>query len=441
MLQIIYLLFAMSLSGTAALLLYLAATSLLDSYISASMRYLCLKICMLFFLLPFPILKHLFIQLLLPSSDIDFFASRVTVYPKEAIIQTANGFYFPFLDLSVQIVLGIWGIMLLTLIGYGFWRFWQFYHVFRHYPTERPEYLHLLSSLKSEMHIPTPVRLYDCNASISPFTCGAVHPAILLTALVDDDSVELTLRHELQHIQTHDFFYRGLAAVLILLHCFNPFAYILFRELTEVQEMNCDEHVLQTLSANEKKKYGHMIIDFAVRTQKLHTKAICFSRNNTRFLKKRIRKIASGTQKRKLLTPVLLTVLCLTAGIPVAAYSPYTIDWRNETNFLEEDDFTADWIEYSDDPTVSDIPDDEQTFSITDAYILTDEGEIIVLKTSAAVRAACKQHTYKSGTLKKHRPNGKGCTVDTYNSIYCTKCHFVKNKTFYSSLTYKICPH
>ena len=110
MLQIIYLLFAMSLSGTAAFLLYLAATSLLDSYISAGMRYLCLKICMLFFLIPFPILKHLFVQLLLPSSDIDFFASRVTVYPKEAIIQTANGFYFPFLDLSVQIVLGIWGI-------------------------------------------------------------------------------------------------------------------------------------------------------------------------------------------------------------------------------------------------------------------------------------------------------------------------------------------
>ena len=441
MLQIIYLLFAMSLSGTAAFLLYLAATSLLDSYISAGMRYLCLKICMLFFLIPFPILKHLFVQLLLPSSDIDFFASRVTVYPKEAIIQTANGFYFPFLDLSVQIVLSIWGIILLTLIGYGFWRFWQFYHVLRHYPTERPEYLHLLSFLKSEMHITTPVRLYDCNALISPFTCGAVHPAILLTALVDDDSVELTLRHELQHIRTHDFFYRGLAAVLILLHCFNPFAYILFRELTEVQEMNCDEHVLQTLSANEKKKYGHMIIDFAVRTQKLHTKAICFSRNNTRFLKKRIRKIASGTQKRKLLTPVLLTVLCLTAGIPVAAYSPYTIDWRNETDFLEEDDFTADWIEYSDDPAASDIPDDEQTFSVTDAYILTDDGEIIVLKTSGTVRAACKQHTYKSGTLKKHRPNGKGCTVDTYNSIYCTKCHFVKNKTFYSSLTYKLCPH
>ncbi len=441
MLQIIYLLFAMSLSGTAAFLLYLAATALLDSYISASMRYLCLKICMLFFLIPFPILKHLFVQLLLPSSDIDFFASRVTVYPKEAIIQTANGFYFPFLNLSVQIVLGIWGIILLTLIGYGFWRFWQFYHVFRHYPTERPEYLHLLSFLKSEMHITTPVRLYDCSASISPFTFGTARPAILLTALVDDDSVELTLRHELQHIRTHDFFYRGLAAVLILLHCFNPFAYILFRELTEVQEMSCDEHVLQNLSANEKKKYGHMIIDFAVRTQKLHTKAICFSRNNTRFLKKRIRKIASGTQKRKLLTPVLLTVLCLTAGIPVAAYSPYTIDWRNETEFLEENDFTADWVEYSDDLTAFDIPDDEHTFSITDAYILTDEGEIITFPISSAERATCRQHIYKSGTLKRHYPSMNDCTVKIYNIIYCSKCHYVKEQTLEITSFHVPCPH
>ena len=117
MLQIIYLLFAMSLSGTAAFLLYLATTSLLDSYISAGMRYLCLKICMLFFLIPFPILKHLFVQLLLPSSDIDFFASKVTVYPKEAIIQTANGFYFPFLDLSVQIVIDTHRIWILALLA------------------------------------------------------------------------------------------------------------------------------------------------------------------------------------------------------------------------------------------------------------------------------------------------------------------------------------
>ena len=40
--------------------------------------------------------------------------------------------------------------------------------------------------------------------------------------------------------------------------------------------MNCDEHVLQTLSANEKKKYGHMIIDFAVRTQKLTQRQSAF---------------------------------------------------------------------------------------------------------------------------------------------------------------------
>ena len=111
------------------------------------------------------------------------------------------------------------------------------------------------------------------------------------------------------------------------------------------------------------------------------------------------------------------------------------------TSAAKEDDFTADWIEYSDDSAASDIPDDEQTFSITDAYILTDDGEIIVLQTSGAARAACKQHTYKSGILKKHRPKGTSCTVDLYNITYCTKCHFTKNMTFRNSIAYKICPH
>lgn len=184
-----------------------------------------------------------------------------------------------------------------------------------------------------------------------------------------------------------------------------------------------------------------MIIDFAVRTQKLHTKAICFSGNSTRFLKKRIPENCFRHTETQALTPVLLAVPLPDAGIPVAAYSPYTIDWRNETDFLKEDDFTPTGFEYSDDPAASDIPDDEQTFSITDAYILTDDGEIIVLKTSGAVRAACKQHTYKSGTLKRHYSNKKGCTVKTYKVIYCAKCRYMKEQTLKSTASYSPCPH
>ena len=48
MIQIAELLFAMSLSGTLAFLVYLIAAHFLDSCFSANVKYICLKICMLF---------------------------------------------------------------------------------------------------------------------------------------------------------------------------------------------------------------------------------------------------------------------------------------------------------------------------------------------------------------------------------------------------------
>lgn len=451
MLQAIYLILTISLSGTAAFLLYLAAVSFLDAYISAGTRYLCLKICMLFFLVPFPLLKSLLSIFLSTSdvfsiSDVLFSKSIITVYPKESIILTADGVRFPFLTMPVLVVFGIWGVLLLAVLGYGILRFLQFYRLFQQCPAAPAADLKLLSHLKAESHITASVRLYRCDAAVSPFTCSTLRPSIFLTSLVDEDSLELTLRHELQHIRTHDFFFRCLAAVLLLLHCFNPFAYILFRELTEVQEMNCDEQVLRRLPENERKKYGHMVIDFALCTQKLHPKAICFSRNNTRFLKKRICKIASNTRKKRFLSPALLILLCLTAGIPAAAYRPSIIDWRTEEDSLTEDDIYADYIDYEfiDDPSspsVFDPPADEQAFSTTDAYLLTDTGEVIPLSDIPSQRAACRQHTWKSGVLKYHTPNGKNCTVKAYNAVYCSRCHTVRQKTLTGTTSYAPCPH
>ena len=80
-------------------------------YSACNCCYLCLKICMLFFSDSLSNSEASVVQLLLPSSDIDFFSKQShRLSEEEAIIQTAH-FYFPFLDLSVQIVLGIWGII------------------------------------------------------------------------------------------------------------------------------------------------------------------------------------------------------------------------------------------------------------------------------------------------------------------------------------------
>lgn len=111
MIQIAELLFAMSLSGTFAFLIYFAESRLLSSRFSAGMRYFCLKVCMLFFLIPFPAVKHLLLSSAKPYVS-NFVRETPILYDKNAIIQTTTGFRFPFLTFPVKLFLLIWGALL-----------------------------------------------------------------------------------------------------------------------------------------------------------------------------------------------------------------------------------------------------------------------------------------------------------------------------------------
>lgn len=414
MIQIAELLFAMSLSGTFAFLIYFAASRLLSSRFSAGMRYFCLKICMLFFLIPFPAIKHLFLSSAKPYIS-DSAHETPILYDKNAIIQTTTGFRFPFLTFPVRLFLLIWGTLLLLFFCYGLWRFYKFRCQFGHtviqsedsqfapLSTHEQNYSNLLSKLQLEFDLSFPIRLYECDAAISPFTCGYLHPAVFLTALVDDTSAELAMRHELQHIKNRDFLFRTIAALLLVVHCFNPCSYLFFRELMQVQELNCDACVLSQLSSFERRKYGHMIIDFSSQMQVSCPKAIFFSETDSGFLKKRIQAIAVWPKRKSRLLPVLVLLLCLAGAAPIATYHPYTIDWRgNEMIANSKNDLPFNSVTYTDMPDyIPELPEDELAFHNSDDYLITTDGKIICSHESAVNAADCR-HVYESGIWKTH---------------------------------------
>lgn len=436
MIQIAELFFAMSLSGTFAFLIYFATSRLLSSRFSAGMRYFCLKICMIFFLIPFPAIKHLLLSSAKPYVS-DFVSETPILYDKNAIIQTTTGFRFPFLTFPVRLFLLIWGVFLILFFCHGLLCFCRFRCQLGHdaiknghsLSAHQQNYLNLLSTLQLEFNLSLPIRLYECDTAISPFTCGYLHPAIFLTALVDDASAELAMRHELQHIKNRDFLFRTIAAVLLVVHCFNPFAYLLFRELMQVQELNCDACVLSQLSSSERRKYGHMIVDFASQMQTACTKAIFFSESDSCFLKKRIQAIALWPKRKSRALPVLGLLLCLAGTVPVASYHPYTIDWRgNEMMANLKNDLPFNSVTYTDMPDYTpELPEDELVFHNSDDYLITADGEIICDPESAVNTADCR-HIYDSGIWKTHEKIQGGCIVTTYTVSYCSSCHFIRQK-------------
>ena len=113
--MILTLLLAMSASGTLAFLVYLLAVFLTHEQISAHLRYLILKICLAFFLIPFPLLKYVVVS---------YFAQPYSSYSESVVFLdvahsvnlTDSGLLLPYIGLLYRILLIGWIVILAGII-------------------------------------------------------------------------------------------------------------------------------------------------------------------------------------------------------------------------------------------------------------------------------------------------------------------------------------
>lgn len=441
---ILFLLLFMNLSGTIAFLSYLILTFFADRYISARFRYICLKLCLFLFLVPVPLIKHLLVRMFSPQS---ISTGRVHVYKniEYALHQTDHGFFLSPLSDTYRWILGIWAAVLIVIGIHQLYCFLRFRRSVQKYSIRNEASEAMLDALKEEEGIPRKRRiaLYYCQTPISPFTYGVFRPAVVLTGLADEKSCDIILRHELQHVRFRDFLYRIFAMLAVLLHCFNPAVYFLFRELKEVQEMNCDERILKLLSENDRKRYGYTIIEIAQNARPVFAPALYFSRNSKAFLEKRIRRIKYPCDRKQTVMCILFGVICLLSAVPVYAYKPYTIDWRGDETItrssLEGVYEIEEEIVYEEESGYF-MPEDEALFQKEDHYMVTEDGTIVEMAFTEKKFSDC-EHRYKKGIWKQHSTNQKGCEVLIYTTKYCAECEYVQEKLLDGVDMYEPCPH
>ena len=110
------------------------------------------------------------------------------------------------------------------------------------------------------------VRLWRNDAIGAPVTWGIVRPIILVPAGFEElpaASRDAVIRHELAHIQAHDFLMRGLAEIVRALIWFQPLAWIVSRQLREEQELACDNCVLA--AGGKPSAYAKLLLDWDAR--------------------------------------------------------------------------------------------------------------------------------------------------------------------------------
>lgn len=188
--------------------------------------------------------------------------------------------------------------------------------------------LNLLSDCIEKLNIKTNVELSYNPLIASPMLIGFFRPRIVLpVSELEDKELSYIFVHELIHYKQWDMFYKWLIQIVVCVHWFNPFVYLLEREVNKSCELSCDEKVISVLDDKARREYGDTLISF-LKSNKLYKNSLASVTltEGAEQLKERLGAIMSFKSKTKtiqILTSVL--TLCILFGAafigsyPVAA--------------------------------------------------------------------------------------------------------------------------
>lgn len=136
----------------------------------------------------------------------------------------------------------------------------------------------------------------------SPMLIGFFRPRLLIPeAPMAEEDYNMALKHEMVHYRRRDSWLKLFAVFVNSVHWFNPVSYIMVNVIGEACEYACDEEVVRSMDADERKRYSEMILNVACQSSPALSSSIARSKSQLlrRFeliMDKRVKKItARGT--------------------------------------------------------------------------------------------------------------------------------------------------
>ena len=108
--------------------------------------------------------------------------------------------------------------------------------------------------------------IYISDKIKTPAVYGIINPKIILPTEYDANRLNFILMHEKSHIKRKDNFIRLLSLIVVCVHWFNPFAWLLLKMLYSDIELVCDETVLSKCNETERKEYAYTLLSTAEKT-------------------------------------------------------------------------------------------------------------------------------------------------------------------------------
>lgn len=229
-----------------------------------------------------------------------------------------------------------------------------------------------------------------------------------------------------------DLLIKYLGLLVIAIHWFNPFSYLLFGELSCISEMYCDEKVLEGEGDERRCRYGELLLRLA--TENVFSNSERFfvgaaNSRNKRIYKRRILEMRTSRKCKVALSVVTMALVCMMGGITCFAYNSPAMMLNDQNHKLSED---LSFLTETEGMPAELVP--------YDNLFVDEKGNVYDL--SEGGRALCIHDFSVYGTTQSHKRNSNGgCEVKSYESVKCKYCNTIKVGDLISTTTYTKCPH
>lgn len=437
--------FVMSLSGTVIFAFYLLIYPLSQRYFSLKWRYRLLKIAMVFYLVPFPLCKYYVRDFF--YDNFSFIREIVNKY--ESPVMSSDYIIVTNRD-SILLSSKVQTIYIIVLFAVLISSFIIWKQIMRYRKMKRicsidlkesaeRNLQELFSRKKAMLHIKKDVKFVCSEYCESPITIGVLSPTVLFPiwgkdGQTDDEMCEYMITHELVHIKHNDVLIKLTGLLVMAIHWFNPFVYLLNSELSCISEMYCDSMVMDGRGEEERRKYGNLLLKLIVEDVSLDKQSFGVGFANYRkkkLYKRRILEMKRSKKYKAILSVMITTVICMAGGVTVFAYQPpSTITKESTENAITTDLFIS-----------------EKSVSpeklVSDCFAVSDDGSVYDLfHINENDRAVCNHNYSIHVEITEHKKNSNGgCTMTVYDGLKCTKCNDIKYGELLYTATYMPCPH
>lgn len=353
-------LLSLSVSGTLLLLIILGLKPLYKNKFSKHWQYYIWIIVALRFLLPFTP-DTTIIGSLFEKFDTATITNEISTSPNAPVsVNTNNSETEPIqtnediTDIAIRepfninvFVFFIWSALALVLFVRKVTVYQGFIQYIKAGNTEVSDIkiLNLLSDCEEKLNINTRVEVSQNSLIASPIMIGFFRPRIVLpVGELEDKELSYIFVHELIHYKQRDMFFKWLIQIVVCAHWFNPFVYLLEKEVNKSCELSCDEKVLSVLDDKSRREYGDTLISF-LKSNNLYKSSLASVTltEGAEQLKERLGAIMKFKKSSKtiiVITTIFTLVVCF-CFFAIGAYATPVTDndplyiWENE-NIMPE---------------------------------------------------------------------------------------------------------